>query len=287
MNQKIEWKKTQAGSTQAVQFSDGMLVTAEDLGAAMRYPLSVIQVLLKAYFGCGIVCGLELTDPTAAQPAATGANGGVDAAGRTVSPGCQPNFMLGIGRGVALGCDGYPIEICGPLKLDLTPDPCSRDTGEKTLLIAARRVTVPEAAARPCGCGSSGGETSGQCNRVVDHVLVQAFEQGYPLPALCRREADSLEPAAGSEAACAALKRCGEPTCCGEAWVLLGSVKLDEKGLRAIDSSGRRYVKPIACGCPTAVAPPPVREAAVIDKPAVISPEPSPQPPAGVTTAGN
>ena len=46
MNQTIEWKKTQPGSTEAVQFSDGMLVTAADLTAAMGYPLSVIQVLL-------------------------------------------------------------------------------------------------------------------------------------------------------------------------------------------------------------------------------------------------
>ena len=48
MNPTIEWKKTQPGSTEAVQFSDGMLVTAEDLGAAMRYPLSVVAPVTRA-----------------------------------------------------------------------------------------------------------------------------------------------------------------------------------------------------------------------------------------------
>src|SRR6059058_2405646 len=96
MNHVIEWKKTQPGSTEAVQFSDGMLVTAEDLSAAMRYPLSVIQVLLKAYFGCGIVCGLGLTKPVE-QPPADSPGAATDAAGKPVpppAPTTPPNYIL-------------------------------------------------------------------------------------------------------------------------------------------------------------------------------------------------
>jgi hypothetical protein len=278
MSQTIEWKKTQPGSTQAVQFSDGMLVTAEDLSSAMQYPLSVVQVLLKAYFGCGIVCGFELTDPTATQSAATGANGAVDAAGRPLGRGREPNYILAIERGVALGCDGYPIELCGPLKLDLTPDPCRHDPGEKTLLVAACRVTATEASARPCGCGSTGSAESQQCNRKLDHVLVQAFEDGYPMPAFCRRDVDAAEPAPGSEAACACLKRCGENACCGEAWVLLGSVKIDQQGLRAIDQRGRRYVKPIACNCRAGAPPPPPSPPPPPPPPPTPTPPPPPPP---------
>ena len=261
MTQTKEWKKTQPGSTEAVQFSDGMLVTAEDLGAAMRYPLSVIQVLLKAYFGCGIVCGLDLTKPATERAATTtsvpgGATSGVD----PEPPKPDRNFILTVEKGVALGCDGYPIEICGPLKLDLTPDPCRPDPKRsQQMFIAARRVTAAEAAARPCGCGSTGGEPAQQCTRMRDHALVQAFKG--PLPAeFCQvvaakenvhgtSPAIPKEQATGVAAVCECLKQCGECACCGESWVLLGSVMVGDDGLGEIDRSGRRYVKPIACIC--------------------------------------
>ena len=265
MNPTIEWKKTQPGSTHAVQFSDGMLVTAEDLTAAMRYPLSVIQVLLKAYFGCGIVCGLDLRNPAEGQAAKStnGERGPTGAALNKAPAECDPNFMLTVEKGVALGCDGYPIEICGPLKLDLTPDPCRLDRGDKEMFVAARRVTAAEAAARPCGCGPTGGEPAQQCSRMRDHALVQAFDEDHLPAELCRVAAPSAtesvyrtgsdprpgERPTGAAAVCDCLKECGECACCGEPWVLLGSVLVGEQGLGVIDRSGRRYVKPIACIC--------------------------------------
>jgi hypothetical protein len=265
MTQTTEWKKTQPGSTEAVQFSDGMLVTAEDLTAAMRYPLSVIQVLLKAYFGCGIVCGLDLKNPAEAET-----TGAVTAAGGAADPHKPPpsdgdrNFVLTVEKGVALGCDGYPIEICGPLKLDLTPDPCRHDKLAKTMLIAARRVTAAEAAARPCGCSSTGGEPAQQCTRMRDHALVQAFYEDQPPAELCQIPAPPpakkgpdgkpLPPVAedrakGFAGVCACMARCDECACCGEPWVLLGSVEVSDGGLGKIDRSRRRLVKPIACIC--------------------------------------
>jgi len=261
MNKTIEWKKTQPGTTEAVQFNDGMLVTAEDLTAAMRYPLSVIQVLLKAYFGCGIVCGLDLKNPAEAKAADTthGEPGAVPPRETGKPAKGDPNFILVVEKGVALGCDGYPIEICGPLKLDLTPDPCRIDRKSKPMFVAARRETAAEAAAGPCGCGPTGGEPARQCTRMRDHALVQAFEEA-DLPAdICRiapaakKNADAALPGkrlTGTAAICNCLKQCGECGCRGEPWVLLGSVMVsEEQGLGAIDPSGRRYVKPIACVC--------------------------------------
>ncbi|HYG47497.1 MAG TPA: hypothetical protein VD846_06085 [Allosphingosinicella sp.] len=261
MNQTIEWKKTQPGSTEAVQFSDGMLVTAEDLTQAMRYPLSVIQVLLKAYFGCGIVCGLDLKHPDENQSAETEEDG-AESTGETEQRECAANFILTVEKGVALGCDGYPVEICGPLKLDLTPDPCRRDpTKAQVMWIAARRVTAAEAAARPCGCGPTGGEPAQQCSRMRDHALVQAFGDRPPTD-ICRAAPAAEDDAGeagqkpvrgeaptGPAALRDCLRKCGECACCGEPWVLLGSVLVTRQGLRTIDRSGRRYVKPIACHC--------------------------------------
>jgi hypothetical protein len=279
MTQTIELKKTQPGSTEAVQFTDGMLVTAEDLTAAMRYPLSVIQVLLKAYFGCGIVCGLDLTNPAEAQAAETANGEGNAATGASTAASPAPNFILTVEKGVALGCDGYPIENCGPLKLDLTPDPCRGDDGPRQLFVAIRRVTAAEAAARPCGCSSTGGEPAQQCTRMRDHALVQAFDK---LPAeICQvvvpppkengggAKPDPTEWQPGAAAVCKGLKQCGECGCRGEPWVLLGSVMVRKDGMDPIDRSGRRYVKPIACICDTVArdqAPPPAPVPPVVDK---------------------
>lgn len=269
MNHVIEWKKTQPGSTEAVQFSDGMLVTAEDLSAAMRYPLSVIQVLLKAYFGCGIVCGLGLTKPVE-QPPADSPGAAMDATGKPVpppAPTTPPNYILTVEKGVALGCDGYPIEVCGPLQLDLTPDPCRLDRSTKKMFVAARRVTAAEAAARPCGCATTGGDSGQQCSRMRDHVLVQAFAEEHLPAEICRMPDPAANGAApklrqdapqGVAAICECMKQCGACACCGEPWVLLGSVPVGVQGLGAIDLADRRYVKPIACVCAAVQpAPPP------------------------------
>ena len=112
------------------------------------------------------------------------------------------------------------------------------------MFVAARRVTAAEAAARPCGCGSTGGEPAQQCTRMLDHVLVQAFEEDRLPKDICRIppaaednvDATGRAPAPGQQrtgaaAVCACLKQCGECACCGEPWVLLGSVVVDENGL--------------------------------------------------------
>jgi hypothetical protein len=110
-----------------------------------------------------------------------------------------------------------------------------------------------------------------------DHALVQAFDDEH-LPVELRwvlepsaeENADQApgEPVSeklltGHAAVCACLKQSGECDCCGEPWVLLGSVIVSEDGLGTIDRKDRRYVKPIACACdavgPDPVKPPPPR----------------------------
>ena len=115
---------TKATPIEAVKFKDGMIVTANDLEAAMRYPVSMFQTVMRSYFGCGVICGLELKLASRAQN--------------------HPTFVVCVDRGVALDCYGFPLELCAPVKIDLTPDPCNCDPPPEKVCIAIRRVTSDE-----------------------------------------------------------------------------------------------------------------------------------------------
>lgn len=272
-------EKTLKASTQSIRFKDGMLVTAEDLETATSYPLDVIQVLVRAYFGCGIVCGFEL-----ASDKRVGKRGESD----NNCPPPNSTYVLEIGYGVALDCHGFPIELCGPFRIDLTPDPCAKAgpiTGKDTrrVQIAIRRSNEGGPSPHPCGCkgGCSGGcsgdcdEGCGeqQCSRLRDHVVVGSFDFEALPDNICRREPpkpdkddkcnghDQVEASREQDPKkdiCGCLMECGRD-CCGESWVLLGTVTLDAWGITDVDTSARRYVKPIECPCapkPQPVEPP-------------------------------
>lgn len=248
-------------STEAVQFTDGMLVTADDLQAAMHYPLSVVQVLLRSYFGCGIVCGLKVTDPNEGRPQDT-------------RPGCEPErgYVVKVGPGVALGCDGYPIELCSELKLDLSPDPCGCPVdATETRFLAIRRERAAEPSGRGgcgggcgCDCGSGSGSQQ-QCTRQRDHILVQAFPaaptgacMNPPRSQDDRGECEPADTADEPQGLCECMHECADCDRCAEPWVVIAILEVDGDGIVAGSinradlvetEGGRRYVKPIACLC--------------------------------------
>ena len=105
-------------SLQTTKFRDGMVITADDLDTAMRYPLAVFQTLIRAYFGCGVICGLKIH----LKKPHPGAKDSKD-----YKDGKKPPVVICLDRGTALGCDGFPIELCAPVSLPLTLDPCCDD----------------------------------------------------------------------------------------------------------------------------------------------------------------
>ena len=274
MTQTTKNSTSRPASTEAVAFTDGMLVTAADLRAATQYPLSVMQVLVRSFFGCGIVCGLDVSNSN-------------EQAGRAANPDCPPEngFIVEIAPGVALGCDGFPVEICGKIKLDLSPDPCGCPiAGSQTRWIAIRRVTSAEPSGGGCGCGSgsgcgcgAGGGSSGQqCTRVRDHVLIQAFDTvpagACMLPPV--KPVTAKDAATGAavaeknprESLCDCLQHCGDCDRCADPWVVIAVLEIkwdggkDNKKDGIVAGSinrtdlvktvgGRKWVKPIACLC--------------------------------------
>ena len=221
-----------------VRFTDGMIVTADDLDTAMHYPTALLKTVLRSYFGCGVVCGLRLEkDPRA---------------------GDGDTYVLCVGAGVAFDCHGYPVELCGGIKLDLTPDPCVVDETPE-LYIAIRRATVDEAPHDPCTCDTH--DPRFQCSRIRDVVVVKAFaeidatfcatEESTTASAECgcgggTGDGGSSQPTI--EGLCHCLKACETCDCSAESWIVLGKVTRGDNGI-SVDHSRRRYVKPIECMC--------------------------------------
>jgi hypothetical protein len=256
-------------SIERVQFHDGQLVDAEALTTAMMFPVSLLQLVLRSYLGCGIVCGLEVIRPDEERP------------------------CVRIRPGVIVDCHGSPVELCREVVLDLTPDPCACETEPRTLCIVMRRATSEDAPRQPCGCGCGCGGTEGShhaCNRVRDQVLIKAVDLERLDPVrdhVCSKLSDDrgdrhgcgkpgepqtpglsesgreLDPASilgpGSEQehpGCLCLMACAERCCAERSWVLLGCITIspaDGEGcasgytLSEVDPAGRRYVKPIEC----------------------------------------
>src|SRR5262245_39201161 len=121
-------RTTRSTSLKPVNFRDGMIITANDMATAVAYPLAVFQALVRSFFGCGSLCGLEIERVGEAQ-----------------------RHSIRIGRGAAIDCHGFPIEICEPVKLNLAPDKCC-DWPAGEVCIAIRRINSEGAPRQDCGC---------------------------------------------------------------------------------------------------------------------------------------
>ena len=138
MNHKLP-ETTQASSVEKVRFTDGMIVTAEDLQDAMNYPLDVFRTLVRAFFGCGIVCGLEVKLP------------------KSEAEDCADFYPVCVTKGVAIDCHGYPVELCRAVTLDLPKHICK---SPYEACIAIRRMASEERP-RPADVCSSGTKKTG------------------------------------------------------------------------------------------------------------------------------
>jgi hypothetical protein len=233
---------TRPTSLERVRFRDGMIVHADDLDRAIRYPLDLFRLLIRAYFGCGVVCGLE-----------------VEPRGSAGDP-----FSVVVKPGVAVDCAGYPIELCREAVIDVLPGPSSCQKPE-CVCIMIRRLPIEESPRRPCGCGDQAAPDD-PCSgvRVQEQVQIKVFPCNAPPACVCRHERPQ-EEAEGywekqRERICACLRACGRCSCGGDAcsddgWVLLACLNFtlgadgQPTAVATIDTSYRRYVKPIDCLC--------------------------------------
>jgi hypothetical protein len=101
MNKVKELTSLQALATlQRPCFSPGMLLEADDLTASVTYTHDLTQMLFRALFGCGVICGLGLTAMLTCN---------------------RRKLFVTVDSGVALDCLGDPIQV--PSSQSLTYDP--------------------------------------------------------------------------------------------------------------------------------------------------------------------
>jgi hypothetical protein len=247
-------RTSRATSLQAVNFRDGMIITADDLTSAVAYPLAMFQTLVRAFFGCGIVCGLEVKAEKLSDP---------------------KNYNVTISRGTAIDCHGFPLELCDKVRLNLAPDPCCDIV--PNVCIAIRRVTSEGVPRRDCGCsgdcGCNGGHReedcgcngdhtrprpsdSYQCTRIKDHVLIQAFPSDKLPENICMLGSKATNGGCHDERTEETSERpdyiecmtsCPDCNCCGDSWILIGCFELSKDGITSGNMSRRKYVKPIEC----------------------------------------
>ncbi len=207
-------------------FADGMVVTANDLNRAMHYPVELFQTLVRSFFGCGVVCGLSVEHYSTANNE-------------------DSKWCLVVHPGTALDCHGNPLKVCDRQILSLKPEPCYCGDLPENLWIALRRCVVKEGPRDDADICDDQTQSDTAYGRAREYVEVKVFDPNdCDLPELCVKEANHYKPSQ----VCDCLKDCPDP-CCGESWVVLACVTLDEcEGITNVVDY-RKFVKPVHCHC--------------------------------------
>jgi len=113
------------GSIVRPRFTPGIMLLDEDLTAAVEYPRTLIRLLFRSLFGCGVVCGFEVA-------------GAADCG----------ELKVTVKPGVALDCQGDPIELCSEQIVGL---PCEEKLNNIWVVVcrSGERSCVPRDVACP------------------------------------------------------------------------------------------------------------------------------------------
>ncbi len=86
---------------QRPRFGAGLLLEAEDLTAGVDYTRGLMRLMFRSLFGCGVICGLEVTAKLTCQ---------------------RKKLEVRVAKGLALDGAGNPIEVATETTLTYDPD---------------------------------------------------------------------------------------------------------------------------------------------------------------------
>src|SRR4051812_8617651 len=109
MNDKLKLGECKGGLGNLVRphFSEGLLLQDDDLTTGVNYTRDLSRLMFRTLFGCGVLCGLRVKEPTF---------------------DCG-KLKVEVARGVALDCVGDPVEVPKPQTVEV--DTCRFKVGSE------------------------------------------------------------------------------------------------------------------------------------------------------------
>jgi hypothetical protein len=230
------------------KFAPGMLLQHDDLEQMSAYTRELSRLLFRSFFGCGVVCGLEVTP--------------VQVCGKR---------GINVAAGLALDCSGDPVHLPKDQSLEIEKDCDKEPTGPLyVLLCRTEKCCSP----RTSMCASDEDEAPSVCTRerdgfeicIVSDLRNKCYcgckEAGYDRtyhdnPCKC---ADPTHPCYEDHYAGKCGCHGGEKCDCSCQCILLAQLdksKTYEKDQSwTIDHRVRRFVRPVLMHDPLAVKPP-------------------------------
>jgi len=152
------------------RFSPGLLLRDDDLTTGVDYTRDLSRLLFRSLFGCGVVCGLEVT----------------------VEEKCG-KLRVTVAPGVALNGMGDPIQVPQPMEILVDPT-CGKEIPPKVWVILCRTEKCCAPRTTVCGCDEE--DSASVCTREQDGFeirLVQAVQEHCAC--LCKEKALPPPPA--------------------------------------------------------------------------------------------
>lgn len=163
------------------KFSPGLLLQDDDLTTAVGYTRNLSRLMFRTLFGCGVLCGLEVSRPQ--------------------KDNCG-NLLTDVASGVALSCKGDPIEVSATrVKIDTCENelPCF-------LWYAVRHIECTSVPRTP-QCSPDDEDQQPAATRERDGFELRVFDRRPPCSCGCRKLGPVQESSATAELAVAASIR--------------------------------------------------------------------------------
>lgn len=132
-------------------FSPGLLLQDNDLTDTVDYMRNMTRLLFRSFFGCGVVCGLKVV---AAEECG--------------------KLKIAVAKGVALDCEGNPIEIPSGSNIDV--DLTCSVAPPTQLWVAVRRIELT-CGMREIMCAPEDDETTSAATRNRDGYEIKLFSE--------------------------------------------------------------------------------------------------------------
>jgi hypothetical protein len=161
-------------SLQRPRFRPGLLLEDEDLNAGVSYTQDMMRLLFRSLFGCGVICGLEVTGRLTCQ---------------------RRKLEISVAGGLALDCAGNPIHLAQSERLTVDPD-CKPMPPDLWVT-----VCYTEKCCRPRDVGCSADEEDSVVHtRSRDGFEIRVY--GEQPECVCSCEAPKPKPANGRKGCC-------------------------------------------------------------------------------------